>query len=86
MISRLVLVFCITMVAGACAPGMQRAAHRPVPCASAAGPAATPAACNVIAQREASAVDLQQRVPKDISTWMILLAIGFGALYLMAFR
>ena len=93
MIKRLMVVAVFAVSASACAPVMQSPVSSRAPCASAA---TVDVEC---APATAVRADVQTQEPqepkkspppgpgkKDFGTWMLLLTMGFSALYLMAFK
>jgi hypothetical protein len=85
---RLLVLLAFALAASACAPAM-RPLSTNERCVAVATQQDIP--CAALAEQRSETEQQEKRPPqgpgkKDFSTWMALLAMGFGALYLMAFK
>lgn len=90
MFKRLLALAVVTLAANACAPALQRTAA--MTCADVVTNQQLSCAAATDTRIDALQQEPQQKKPppgpgkKDFGIWMVLLTMGFGALYLMAFK
>lgn len=90
MFKRLLATAVFALATSACAPALQR--HAAVTCVDVVTRAELSCRAAPDARTDALQQEPQQKKPppgpgkKDFGTWMVLLTMGFGALYLMAFK